>query len=105
MIARDRISKLAANLILLGIGVLFVLPLLWVLFASINRTAGLRVELPTHPTLGNFKAVLNTDTTYRPVLNGLVLCGGAALLTMVCAVLAAYPLVAIQDASSTGRSC
>ena len=44
------------------------------------------------PTLGNFKAVLNTDTTYRPVLNGIVLCGGAALLTMICAVLAAYPL-------------
>ena len=92
MIARDRISKLSANLVLLAIGVLFVLPLLWVLFASINRTAGLRVEFPTHPTLGNFKAVLNTDTTYRPVLNGIVLCGGAALLTMVCAVLAAYPL-------------
>lgn len=92
MIARDRISKLSANLVLLAIGVLFVLPLLWVLFASINRTAGLRVEFPTSPTLGNFKAVLNTDTTYRPVLNGVILCGGAALLTMVCAVLAAYPL-------------
>ncbi|HEY0616312.1 MAG TPA: carbohydrate ABC transporter permease, partial [Kribbella sp.] len=47
---------------------------------------------PTHPTLGNFRAVLNTDTTYRPVLNGIILCGGAALLTMICAVLAAYPL-------------
>jgi multiple sugar transport system permease protein len=92
MIARDRISKLTANLILLAIGVLFVLPLLWVLFASINRTAGLRVEFPTSPTLENFRAVLNTETTYRPVMNGLVLCGGAALLTMVCAVLAAYPL-------------
>ena len=92
MIARDRISKLSANLVLLAIGVLFVLPLLWVLFASINRTAGLRVEFPTHLTLGNFKAVLNTDTSYRPVLNGIVLCGGAALLTMICSVLAAYPL-------------
>jgi len=92
MIARDRVSKLTANLILLAIGVLFVLPLLWVLFASINRTAGLRVELPTSPTFENFRAVLNIDTTYRPVLNGIVLCGGAALLTMICAVLAAYPL-------------
>ena len=58
MIARDRISKLTANLVLLGIGILFVLPLLWVLFASVNRTAGLRVELPTSPTFDNFKAVL-----------------------------------------------
>ena len=99
MIARDRISKLTANLVLLAIGVLFVLPLLWVLFASINRTAGLRVEFPTHPTLGNFKAVLNTDTTYRPVFNGIVLCGGAALLTMICAVLAAYPLSVYRSRS------
>jgi multiple sugar transport system permease protein len=92
MIARDRVSKLTANLVLLAIGVVFVLPLLWVLFASINSTAGLKVEWPSHPSLSNFRAVLNTDTTYRPMLNGLVLCGGAAILTLVCAVLAAYPL-------------
>lgn len=92
MIARDRVSKLTANLILAAIGILFVLPLLWVLFASVNRTAGLRVELPTSPTFENFRAVLNVETTYRPVLNGIILCGGSALLTMICAVLAAYPL-------------
>ena len=92
MIARDRVSKLTANLVLLAIGVVFVLPLLWVLFASINSTAGLKVEWPSHPSLNNFRAVLNTDTTYRPMLNGLVLCGGAAIVTLVCAVLAAYPL-------------
>jgi multiple sugar transport system permease protein len=92
MTARDRMSKMSANLILAAIGVVFVLPLLWVLFASVNATAGLRVELPDHPTLQNFRAVLNVDTTYRPMMNGLILCGGAALLTIVCAVLAAYPL-------------
>lgn len=89
---RAHVSKLTSNLILLAIGALFVLPLLWVLFASINSTAGLRVEVPDKPTLDNFRAVLNVDTTYRPMLNGLVLCGGAALLTLLCAVLAAYPL-------------
>jgi len=92
MTPRDRFSKLASNLVLALIGVIFVLPLLWVLFASLNRTAGLVVELPKHPTSENFRAVLNTDTTYRPMLNGLVLCGGASLLTILCAVLAAYPL-------------
>ncbi|MFC0628968.1 carbohydrate ABC transporter permease [Kribbella deserti] len=89
---RAQVSKLTANLVLLGIGALFVLPLLWVLFASINSTAGLRVELPDRPTFDNFRAVLNVDTTYRPMLNGLILCGGSALLTLLCAVLAAYPL-------------
>jgi multiple sugar transport system permease protein len=46
-----------------------------------------------HPfTLGNFKAVLNTDTTYRPLLNGAILCIGGTIITMICATLAAYPL-------------
>jgi multiple sugar transport system permease protein len=92
MTPRDRVSKLTANLVLAAIGVIFMLPLLWVLFASVNSTAGLVVELPDHPSLSNFRAVLNTDTTYRPMLNGIVLCGGATLLTIVCSVLAAYPL-------------
>jgi multiple sugar transport system permease protein len=92
MTPRDTVSKLAGNLILIGIGVIFVLPLLWVLFASVNAEAGLRVEFPKDLTLNNFRAILNTDTTYRPMLNGIVLCGGAALLTILCSVLAAYPL-------------
>jgi multiple sugar transport system permease protein len=92
MTPRDRVSRLTANLVLAAIGVIFMLPLLWVLFASVNSTAGLVVELPDSPSLANFRAVMNTDTTYRPMLNGIVLCGGATLLTIVCSVLAAYPL-------------
>jgi multiple sugar transport system permease protein len=89
---RDRNAKIAANLLLLGLGAIFVLPLLWVLLASVNNTAGLVLEVPDKFSLNNFRAIMNTDTTYRPMFNGLVLCGGASLLTIVCAVLAAYPL-------------
>ena len=92
MTPRDRFSKLASNVVLAALGVIFVLPLLWVLFASVNRTAGLVVDVPDSPTLDNFRAVLNTETTYRPIMNGMILCGGASLLTIICAVLAAYPL-------------
>ena len=92
MTPRDQFSKVASNVLLAVLGVIFVLPLLWVLFASVNRTAGLVVDIPDNPTLDNFRAVLNTDTTYRPIMNGMILCGGASLLTIICAVLAAYPL-------------
>jgi multiple sugar transport system permease protein len=92
MTPRDKVNKLVSNLILLAIFAVFVLPLLWVIFASVNAEAGLRVELPKDLSLNNFRAILNTDTTYRPMLNGLVLCGGSSLLTILCAVLAAYPL-------------
>jgi multiple sugar transport system permease protein len=90
--ARDRNAKIGANLLLLGLGALFVLPLLWVLLASVNSTAGLVLEVPDKFSLDNFRAIMNTDTTYRPMFNGLVLCGGASALTIICAVLAAYPL-------------
>ena len=70
----------------------YVIPLLWLVFASFDADAGLWVKVPGEWSLDNFRAVLNEDTTYRPMLNGLILCGGATLLTMVCAVLAAYPL-------------
>jgi len=69
-----------------------VLPSLWVFLAAFNATAGSSVSWPQPWSLDNFRAILTEDITYRPMLNGLVLCGGATLVTLVCAVLAAYPL-------------
>jgi multiple sugar transport system permease protein len=86
------VAGVLANIGVLAIAAIFIIPLLWVILASFNRTAGLTVSLPAHWTLGNFRAVLTPDTTYRPMLNGVILCGGAAFLTIVCATLAAYPL-------------
>ncbi len=85
-------SAVMANLGVLAVAALFVIPLLWVVLASFNSTAGLSVAIPSSWTLDNFRAVLTPETTYRPIANGLVLCGGAALLTIVCATLAGYAL-------------
>lgn len=90
---RGRLAALIlANVGVLAVAAMFVIPLLWVLLASVNRTAGLSVSIPDHWTLDNFRAVLTPQTTYRPMLNGLILCGGAALLTIICATLAGYAL-------------
>lgn len=85
-------AQVVANLGLILVGFLFVIPLLWVVLASFNRTAGLTVSIPDEWTLDNFRAVMTPETTYRPMANGLILCGGSALLTVVVATLAAYPL-------------
>ena len=85
-------TKIAANLVLVVVGVLFIVPMLWMLFAAVNKGAGVALAFPTHASFANFRAVLNFNTTYRPLLNGIYLCGGATLLAIVCAVLAAYPL-------------
>src|SRR3954453_16381386 len=90
--SRRSTERAVANAVLLLIAAAFLVPLLWLILASLNGTAGLRVSAPTPWTLANFRQVLNADITYRPILNGLILCGGATALCVGCAVLAAYPL-------------
>lgn len=87
-------GRLLASLVLVLIAVAFLVPLLWVLFAAFNGdpAQGVSISWPHPWTFGNFHAVLNTTTTYRPLLNGAILCVGGTIITMVCATLAAYPL-------------
>ncbi|MGW2425707.1 carbohydrate ABC transporter permease [Streptomyces sp. NPDC001709] len=90
---RKRTSRrLAADAALLVVALAFALPLAWVVLSSVDPHAGLRVRVPDGVTLGNFDAILTPDITYTPLLNSLVLCGGATALTVGCAALAAYPL-------------
>ncbi|GGX55341.1 carbohydrate ABC transporter permease [Streptomyces minutiscleroticus] len=90
--ARRAARRLAADAGLLAVAAAFVLPLAWVALSSLDARADLRVKLPDGLTLDNYDAVLEPDITFTPLLNSLVLCGGATLLTVVCAALAAYPL-------------
>jgi multiple sugar transport system permease protein len=88
---RARTGRTVVNISLLVFSLLYLIPLLWMLLASVNAHASFKLSVP-HPTGDNFHHVLNADTTYRPMLNGLLLCGGGTLLCVVCSVLAAYPL-------------
>ncbi|MEV4334819.1 carbohydrate ABC transporter permease [Streptomyces sp. NPDC049597] len=85
-------ARLAANGALLLTAAAFALPLVWLLLASVDANADLRVRIPSSPTTENFAAVLTDEITFTPMLNSLVLCGGATAVSVVCAALAAYPL-------------
>ncbi|MEV0600913.1 carbohydrate ABC transporter permease [Streptomyces sp. NPDC050315] len=89
---RRTTRRLAADAALLLVAAAFVLPLAWVVLSSLDAQADLKVKIPNELTLTNFDAVLVPDVTFTPLLNSLILCGGATLLTIVCAALAAYPL-------------
>ncbi|MFJ2175021.1 carbohydrate ABC transporter permease [Streptomyces sp. NPDC101062] len=84
--------RLAADAALLLTGAAFALPLVWLLLASVDTEADLRVRLPSAATTENFDAVLTDEITFTPMINSVLLCGSATLLTVVCAALAAYPL-------------
>ncbi|MEU9883458.1 carbohydrate ABC transporter permease [Streptomyces phaeochromogenes] len=92
LVSRRNSRRYAADAGLLFVAAAFVLPLAWVLLSSVDPNADLKVKVPDGVTLDNFDAVLKPDITFTPLLNSLILCGGATLLTVVCAALAAYPL-------------
>jgi multiple sugar transport system permease protein len=89
---RKSSRRLAADAGLLAFAAAFALPLAWVVLSSLDPRADLRVKAPDGLTLDNFDAILTDDITFTPLLNSLILCGGATLLTVICAALAAYPL-------------
>ncbi|HEX5562046.1 MAG TPA: carbohydrate ABC transporter permease [Nocardioidaceae bacterium] len=94
--SRRLVDKVLVDLALLVVAAGFVVPLLWLLLGAFNARAGLAVTWPHPWTLHNFHAILTFETTYRPMLNGAILCGGGTLLTVVASVLAAYPLSRYQ---------
>ncbi|CAL9532806.1 Diacetylchitobiose uptake system permease protein DasC [Streptomyces sp. enrichment culture] len=84
--------RLAADTGLLVAAAAFALPLLWVALSAVDPRAGLRVKAPDGLTTAHFEAILTEEVTFTPLLNSLILCGGATALTVACAALAAYPL-------------
>jgi multiple sugar transport system permease protein len=88
-----RISRagLAANLTLVVLGVAFLLPMLWMFFASVDSDPGWAVKLPHHLTGKHFHAVVAGGALHS-FRNSLYLAGMTTLITTVVAALAAYPL-------------
>lgn len=90
--ASKKPTQLWANLVLIVIGILFVLPLSWVLLAAFDGKATYQARIPEEFTLTNFTDILTPELALMPLLNSLVLSTGTALVTLVVSVLAAYPL-------------
>jgi multiple sugar transport system permease protein len=94
--ARRR-ARLPADAALVLIGACFVLPLLWLVLASLDAGAGHQTRIPGEVSLDNFAAVMTPDLLVRPLWNSLVLSAGTAAVNLVAAVLAAYPLSRYQS--------
>jgi len=84
--------RIAVWVVLLVIALAFALPLLWLIVASIQPGAALSADITWKFSADNFAAVLTKDTVFLPMLNSLILSAGAAIVTVLAAVFAAYPL-------------
>ena len=89
--------RLAANAALAVIGLCFVLPLAWLILASVDPHAGYETRWPQSPSFANFSAVLTPGLLFLPLVNSFLLSAGTAVVNLVAAVLAAYPLSRYQS--------
>lgn len=81
-----------ASVLLVIVSIAFLLPAVWLLLASVDPEASLSTDIPSGITAENFSAVMTTEILWRPMSVSLVLAGGGALIAVVVAVFAAYPL-------------
>jgi len=92
MSKRNR-TELALHYLILGlIAIVFVLPMLWMVFASFDAQAIQALRLPYSPTLDNFSAILGSESIRRSFVNGFIISGGQSILVVLICILAAYPL-------------
>ena len=85
------ITRLLLILVVTVLGLFFVLPLLWFVFAPFNDHATLAVTIPSTFSLANFSEVLSNDLAMRGLLQNSPIIGlGTMLATTIAAVLAAY---------------
>ena len=90
--ARKTVAATVSNGALLLIALCFLVPLSWLVLASIDPAASYELGVPASFSLENFTAVMTPELTFVPLLNSLILSAGSAAVTVTAAVLAAYPL-------------
>lgn len=93
---RKVVFRVLPYAILTFIGICFVLPLLWVLVASVDANAMQSLKLPSRITGANYAEVITSPENQRAFLIGLFMSLGQAVLVVLLALLAAYPLSRYQ---------
>lgn len=84
--------RILSTTLLILIGIVFLVPLLWIVLASVDYNATVSVKWPSQFTMEHFQEIWSWDTTFRPLWISLIVAGGTAILTVVVALLASYPL-------------
>ncbi len=93
---RKLIYRILPYVVLSLIGICFLLPLLWVLVASVDPNAMQSLKMPKQVTPGNYVDVLTSRENQRAFAIGLLMSLGQAVIVVLLALLAAYPLSRYQ---------
>lgn len=89
-------ARIVSSVLLILIGVIFLLPMAWIVLASIDPNATIAVKIPDGFTFQHYADIWTWNTTFKPLTISAVIALSTATLTVVCALLAAYPLSRYQ---------
>ena len=95
-----RASPRGWNILALAVGVLFLVPFIWLVVTAFTKNGTLAVSFSGGLTTGNFSGLFAANSASEAIgegvggalLNSLYLSGGTMVITTVIAVLTAYPL-------------
>lgn len=93
---RKKLKPMLPYIILSFIGLLFLIPLLWLFLAALDPNATVAIKVPKEVTTDNFTDVILDPSNQRAYLIGLFISLGQAILTVFLAGLCAYPLSRYQ---------
>lgn len=87
-----RTSRLCSHTFAAGIVVLWILPVLWLIFASLDGGANVFIRVPSKVTLENFQKVVADRTNQQAVYNSVIISVGVSVLVTFTSTLAGYIL-------------
>jgi multiple sugar transport system permease protein len=87
-----RKEKIIHHVILVIVAILFILPLVWMLVASVDTNAIQALQIPEEITFDNYLSILQDSSILLSFWNGILLSGGQSIIVVFIAILAAYPL-------------
>ena len=91
-IVRRFVLPSSIYIVLVVVGLFFLIPFAWPIFASLNPAATLAVTWPSHPTLSNFVDIIANGLVIEPFTNSLIMAVSTMILVVILSGLAAYPL-------------
>jgi multiple sugar transport system permease protein len=90
---QNRLLRIGVSALTILLGIFFLAPLLWFIFAPFDPTPSLSVNLPERVSLDNFVVVLSNGAAMRSLLlNSPIISTGVMLIVASSAALAAYGL-------------
>lgn len=88
----SKTEKIIHHVVLVILALLFVLPLVWMLVASVDTSAIQSLKIPDQVTFDNYLNLLQDPEILRSFGNGFLLSGGQSIIVVLISLLAAYPL-------------